>query len=561
MAQRRINAILNHLAGSDDLNHEINYENPAERYTLRPNLTSAETAHQLVLTDNKSGQKWNLPAPDTNTNGPVTPVQFIVLPKSKTTNSLTVLDNRTGKLYEIAIEDDTIPALKFKTMLGPNKKEGIRVYDPAYQNTAVARSKITEIDGEAGVLRYRGYPIEELAEKSNYLEVSYLLIFGELPNKVQYERWSNEIMHHTYIHIRVMELMKSFNYDAHPMGMFISSISAMSTYHPEANPALAGNDMYKVSSAARTKQIVRLLGKVPTVAACCYRHRIGRPYNYPQSNLGYCENFLYMLDHLSEENYMPNAKLARALDVLFILHADHELNCSTAAMRHIGSTLVDPYSAVAGAASALYGPLHGGANEAVLRMLEEIGKPENVTEFLEQVKQRKRRLMGFGHRIYKNYDPRARIIRQVAYEVFEICGREPLIEVAIELERIALSDEYFIKRKLYPNVDFYSGLIYKSMGFPTDFFPVLFAIPRVSGWLAHWVESITNPAAKIWRPRQVYVGEGKRSYVPMEHRSMPDPTENDGNDNGFNMEIHYDLSKRSAAATYEGKYRKPELKA
>ncbi|KND00222.1 citrate (Si)-synthase [Spizellomyces punctatus DAOM BR117] len=530
-AKARIDAIAGHLAGSDDL---------VSRGAKVAPVNKAE-ATQFTLTDRKSGQTFEIAAgPDTNQ-----PTSFVLLSRRSNANTLTVLDNRTGKTYEVPIEEGTIKATDFQKIkegAGP----GIRIYDPAYQNTAVARSKICEIDGDKGILRYRGYPIEELAEKSNFLEVSYLLIYGELPSKTQYDAWTNQVMRHTFIHTRVQTLMQSFNYDAHPMGMFISSVAAMSTFHPEANPALAGNEIYKKDSRVRNKQILRLMGKVPTVAASCYRHRIGRHFNNPRNDLSYTENFLYMMDYLSEENYKPNPKLAKALDVLFILHADHELNCSTAAMRHIGSSLVDPYSAVAGAASALYGPLHGGANEAVLRMLEEIGSVDNVAPFLEQVKQRKRKLMGFGHRVYKNYDPRAKIIRRIAYEVFDVCGKEPLIEVAIELEKRALSDEFFTSKKLYPNVDFYSGLIYKAMGFPTDFFPVLFAIPRVAGWLAHWVESLEDPDAKIWRPRQVYTGEGKRSYVPLGVRDVK------SGDIVTDYESH-PFSKRSQVASFERK--------
>ncbi|KAG9292443.1 hypothetical protein G9A89_015313 [Geosiphon pyriformis] len=508
----------------------------------------------LSLTDQASGTKWFLPTPknDDSKNG-ARPTTVVILPRSLNTQSLTVLDNRTNKLYEIPIVNNTIPALKFKEMTSdpiPGSREedesgkGLRVYDPAFQNTAVAQSKITYINGDTGVLRYRGYPIEQLAEKSTYLEVAYLLIYGELPSKVQYHNFSHEVMHHTFVHFNVTELTRNFNYDAHPMGMFISSIAAMSTFHPDANPALAGSDLFIRDEKIRNKQIFRLLGKTPTLAAITYRHRIGRGYNTPQNNLSYTENFLYMLDRLSEENYKPNPKLARALDILFILHADHELNCSTAAMRHIGSSLVDPYSAIAGAAAALYGPLHGGANEAVLRMLEEIGSTEKVPEFLEQVKQRKRKLFGFGHRVYKNYDPRAKIIRKIAYEVFEVCGQESLIDVALELEHLALQDEYFVQRRLYPNVDFYSGLIYKAMGFPTDMFPVLFAIPRIAGWLAHWKESLEDKDNKIWRPRQVYMGEGVRSYIPLELR------ESAGNEN-FN--VSHQFSKRSQVASFENK--------
>ncbi|KAH6561775.1 hypothetical protein BASA50_009073 [Batrachochytrium salamandrivorans] len=477
--------------------------------------SKAPSKPDFVLLERTSGQSYPVPQSPSMMQSS----SFVVLPKSGNSNSLTVIDNRNGKTYQIPIDDgNTIKSTAFQAIKADNV--GLRMFDPAYQNTAVARSKICEIDGDQGILRYRGYPIEELAEKSNFLEVSYLLIYGELPTRTQYETWSSQVMGHTFIHTRVQELMHSFNYDAHPMGMFISSISAMSTFHPEANPSLVGPDIFKKNISTRNKQILRLMGKVPTIAAACYRHRIGRPYNNPSLNVSYTENFLNMMDNLSEPNYRSNPKLAKALDVLFILHADHELNCSTAAMRHIGSSLVDPYSAIAGAASALYGPLHGGANEAVLRMLQDIGSVAAVPAFIEQVKSRQRKLMGFGHRVYKNYDPRAKIIRKIAFEVFEICGHEPLVEVAIELERHALSDPFFVEKKLYPNVDFYSGLIYKAMGFPTDFFPVLFAIPRVAGWLAHWVESLDDKEGKIWRPRQVYVGEGKRAYVPLDSRSQ-----------------------------------------
>lgn len=475
------------------------------------------------------------------------PSSFVVVPTNPQSQTLTVLDNRTGRTHEIPIENDTINAVEFKKLKVTGNSEGLKVYDPAYQNTAVAKSAITFIDGDAGILHYRGYPIEELAEKSNFLEVAYLLIYGELPDQVQFEEWQGEIMRHTFLHARVSELMQTFNYDSHPMGMFISGIAAMSTFHPEANPALAGNDIYTKNKKIRNKQILRIMGKVPTLAAMSYRHRIGRPYNLPQNGLSYTENFLYMLDRLSEDGYRPNKKLARALDILFILHADHELNCSTAAMRHIGSSLVDPYSAVAGAAAALYGPLHGGANEAVLRMLESIGTVDGVPEFVAAVKRKEKKLMGFGHRIYKNFDPRAKLIRTLAHEVFEVCGREPLIDVAVALENHALQDEYFIKRKLYPNVDFYSGLIYKAMGFPLDFFPVLFAIPRVVGWLAHWVESLEDPDSKIWRPRQVYVGEGKRTYVPLETRKYAGDIPKD---HIKTTTDHHPFSKRTRAAAW-----------
>ncbi|CAG8585474.1 16385_t:CDS:2, partial [Dentiscutata heterogama] len=369
----------------------------------------------------------------------------------------------------------------------------------------------------------------QLAEKSTYLEVAYLLIYGELPSKQQYNYFSHEVMHHTFVHFNVAELMRKFNYDAHPMGMFISGISAMSTFHPDANPALAMKEL------GTNKYIDSWVKHQHWLQSHIVIALVGTSYNVPQNKLSYTENFLYMLDQLSEKNYKPNPKLARALDVLFILHA--------AAMRHIGSSLVDPYSAISGAAAALYGPLHGGANEAVLRMLEQIGSLDKIPTFLQEVKERKRKLFGFGHRIYKNYDPRAKIIRKIAYEVFDVCGREPLIDVAIGLEKAALEDDYFIKRKLYPNVDFYSGLIYKAMGFPTDMFPVLFAIPRIAGWLAHWKESLEDKESKIWRPRQVYVGPSVRSYVPLDLRE----TDN----NIIVAKVQHPFSKRSSVATFD----------
>lgn len=416
----------------------------------------------------------------------------------------------TGKTIEVPITNNTIKATDLS-------KLGVSVYDPGYLNTASAISRITYIDGDKGILLYRGYPIEQLAEKSSFLEVAFLLINGELPSSSQLDKWSERIMRHTYIHENLIQLMKTFRYDAHPMGMLTSSIAAMSTFHPEANAALKGEGIFKDHNI-RNKQVYRIIGKLPTIAACAYRHRIGRPYNLPSDTLSYTENFLYMLDHLSEGKFKPHPKLAHALDVLFILHADHEMNCSTAAMRHIASSLSDPYTAVAGACGALYGPLHGGANEAVLHMLQEIGTVDRIPQFIEDVKNRKKKLMGFGHRVYKNYDPRAKIIRRIAYEVFDVVGRESLIEVATALEQHALKDEYFVSRKLYPNVDFYSGLIYKAMGFPTDMFPVLFAIPRAVGWLAHWLELLDDPDNRIVRPKQVYLGSGPRDYVGIEGR-------------------------------------------
>lgn len=425
-------------------------------------------------------------------------------------DTLTITDNRTGKTYEIPITHDTVRAIDLRQIKVNEDDFGMMTYDPAYLNTASCKSVITYIDGDKGILRYRGYPIEQLAEKSTYLEVAYLLIYGELPDKAQLAHWTNRIMRHTYIHENLAELMKSFRYDAHPMGMLVSSLAALSTFHPEAKHF----DDLKI----REKQIWRILGKLPTIAAFTYRLRIGRPFNYPDSTLNYTSNFLYMLDYMNERDYEVNPVLGRALSVLFILHADHEQNCSTSTMRAVGSSRVDPYNAMAGAAAALYGPLHGGANEAVLRMLTEIGSVSNIPSYIERVKQGDLRLMGFGHRVYKNYDPRASIIKKVAYDVFEVTGSNPLIDIAVELERIALSDDYFVSRKLYPNVDFYSGIIYQAMGFPTEMFPVLFAIPRASGWLAQWLEMIDDPDQRITRPRQIYLGPEQRDYVPMADR-------------------------------------------
>lgn len=425
-------------------------------------------------------------------------------------NSLTITDNRTGQSYEIPIEHDTIRAIELRQIKVKEDDFGMMSYDPAYLNTASCQSKITYIDGANGVLRHRGYPIEQLAEKSNFLEVVYLLIFGELPSQDELEQWQYRIMRHTYIHESLADLIKTFRYDAHPMGVLISTVAAMSTFYPEAkdveNPDI------------RLKQIWRILGKLPTIAAFAYRRRIGRPFNYPDNTLGYTGNFLYMLDYMNQRDYQVDPVLAHALDVLFILHADHEQNCSTTTMRAIGSSKSDPFSALAGAAAALYGPLHGGANEAVLRMLNEIGSVENIPPYIERVKNGEMRLMGFGHRVYKNYDPRANIIKDIAHDVFDVTGANPLIEIALELERIALEDDYFVSRKLYPNVDFYSGIIYQAMGFPVDMFPVLFALARSAGWLAQWVEMLEDKEQRIARPRQVYLGEGERDYIPVEDR-------------------------------------------
>jgi len=425
-------------------------------------------------------------------------------------DTLTITDNRTGKTYEVPITHDTIKALDLRKIKVKEDDFGLMTYDPGFMNTASTKSTITYIDGDLGILEYRGYPIADLAEKSNFLEVAYLIMYGELPNKEQYSQWVHEITHHTFLHENIKQLMHAFRYDAHPMGMFISTVAALSTFYPEANNI--------EDPDSRHKQIIRLIAKVPTIAAFSYRHSRGLPYVYPDNDLSYAGNFLNMLDKMTQVKYTPKPALEHALDVLFILHADHEQNCGTAAMRVIGSSQPDPYSAVAGAAGALYGPLHGGANEQVLRMLMEIGHLKNVPDFITRVKNKETLLYGFGHRVYKNYDPRARIIKQVADEVFEVKGRNPLLDIALELERIALEDEYFVSRKLYPNVDFYSGIIYQAMGFPVTMFPVLFAIPRTVGWLSQWVELLSDPDQKIARPRQIYLGERTRDFVPMDKR-------------------------------------------
>src|ERR1041385_5008934 len=425
-------------------------------------------------------------------------------------NSLTITDNRTGRQYEIPIENDAIRAMDLRQIKVQEEEFGMMTYDPAFMNTASCKSSVTFIDGDKGILRYRGYPIEQLAEKSTYLETAYLLIHGELPNKSQYEEWSNSIMMHTLIHENIKKFMDGFHYDAHPMGLLISTVAALSTFYTDAKN-IQDADLRKL-------QIFRLVGKMPTLAGFAYRHSVGRPYVYPDNELSYVGNFLSMLFKMTELKYRVNPILEHALDVLFILHADHEQNCSTNAMRSVGSSQVDPFSATAAAASALYGPLHGGANEAVLMMLDEIGSKSNVPMFIKQVKEGKGKLMGFGHRVYKNYDPRAKVIKKLADEVFEVTGRNPKLDIALELERIALEDEYFIKRKLYPNVDFYSGLIYQAMGFPVEMFPVLFAIPRTSGWIAQWEEMLLDPDQKIARQRQLYVGAKRRDYVPLNKR-------------------------------------------
>ncbi len=425
-------------------------------------------------------------------------------------DTLTITDNRTGKSYELPIEHDTINAMELRQIKVKETDFGLMSYDPAFKNTAATKSSITYIDGGKGILRYRGYPIEQLAEQSTFLEVAYLLIFGELPTKDEYAAWEYDITHHTFLHENIKTLVQAFRYDAHPMGMFISTVAALSTFYPEAR---------NVDDAdVRMYQIKRLIAKVPTIAAFSYRHNRGLPYVYPDNELSYTGNFLSMLFKMSEPKYQVEPALERALDVLFILHADHEQNCSTTTMRAIGSSKADPYSALAGAAAALYGPLHGGANEAVLRMLREIGDVKNIPEYIKRIKAGEFRLMGFGHRVYKNYDPRARIIKKVADDVFQITGRNPLLDIALELEKIALEDEYFVSRKLYPNVDFYSGIIYQAMGLPVEMYPVLFAIGRTVGWLAQWQELVTDPEQRIARPRQVYVGAGERQYVPIDQR-------------------------------------------
>jgi len=425
-------------------------------------------------------------------------------------DSLTITDNRTGKQYQLPIQDGTIKAMDLRQIKVSDNDFGLMTYDPAFMNTASCKSRITFIDGDKGILEYRGYPIDQLAEKSTYLEVAYLLLNGELPNSAQLAEWTKNITYHTFINENIKKVMDGFHYNAHPMGMFEATLGALSTFYPDAK------DIFNVE--CRWKQIYRLIAKVPTIAAFAFRHKIGMQYSYPDNDLSYEGNFLNMMFKTTELKYKPNPVLEHALTVLYILHADHEQNCSTNAMRSIGSAHTDPFSSLAGAAAALYGPLHGGANEMVLRMLKEIGSVEKVPDYIKRVKAGEFRLMGFGHRVYKNYDPRARIIKQVAYEVFEVTGKDPLLDIALELERIALEDEYFVKRRLYPNVDFYSGIIYQAMRFPVDMFPVMFAIPRTSGWLAQWVEMLDDEDQKIARPRQIYLGHRTRDYVPIDKR-------------------------------------------
>ena len=431
--------------------------------------------------------------------------------------TLTITDNRNGKQYEIPIESGAIRAADLRQIKISSDDFGLMSYDPAFTNTASCKSRITYIDGDKGILRYRGYPIEELAEKSNYLEAAYLIVKGELPDRKHFEMWEHNIKVHTMVHENIKKFMEGFRYDAHPMGMLLGTVGALSTFYPDAT------DIHDLES--RRLQTRRLIGKMPTLAAWAYRHTRGLPYVYPNNDLSYTGNFLSMLFRMTEIHYTPNPVLERALDVLFILHADHEQNCSTNAMRSVGSSQVDPYSSTAAAIAALYGPLHGGANEAVVRMLEEIGSANKVPEAVKKFKAGEGRLMGFGHRVYKNYDPRAKILKKMAYEVFEVTGVNPLIEIAQELERIALQDDYFVSRKLYPNVDFYSGIIYQAMGFPVEMFPVLFAIPRTSGWLSQWAEMVRDNEQKIARPRQIYLGEKLRTWTSIEKRPRPENRE------------------------------------
>ncbi len=425
-------------------------------------------------------------------------------------DTLTVTDNRTGKTYELPIENDTIRAIDLRQIRVNDGDFGMMSYDPAFGNTASCKSRVTFIDGEKGILRYRGYPIEQLAKKSNFLEVAYLLIHGELPSESQYGDWVHDITHHTFIHENIKKFMDGFRYDAHPMGMLLATVGALSTFYPRAKD-IFDTDVQKLETR-------RLIAKMPTIAGFSYRQIMGLPYVYPDNDLSYAGNFLSMMFKMTEGKYKPNPAIERAIDVLFILHADHEQNCSASAMRNVGSSQPDPYSTAAAAIAALYGPLHGGANEAVLEMLAEIGSVDKIPQYIERAKKGEFRLMGFGHRVYKAYDPRAAIIKDIAHDVFEVTGKNPLLDIALELEKIALEDDYFVRRKLYPNVDFYSGLIYQSIGLPTSMFTVLFAIARMSGWLAQWLELLGDSETRIARPRQVYLGEDERDYVAMSKR-------------------------------------------
>ena len=424
--------------------------------------------------------------------------------------TLTITDNRTGKQYEIPIVDGTIRAIDLRQIKVDPEEFGMMSYDPAFLNTASCQSRVTFIDGDKGILRYRGYPIEQLAEQSNFIETAYLLINGELPTQTELDSWSNELNQHTILHENIKKFMEGFRYDAHPMGIFLSTVGALSTFFPDAKQVL--------DPQSRRMQIARLVAKVPSIAAYAHRHSIGRPYVYPDPQLSFIGNFMSMLYRGVEPQYEPHPVLERALDILFILHADHEQNCSTSAMRSIGSSQADPFASLAGAAAALYGPLHGGANEAVLRMLREIKSVDRIPDFINKVKSGEGRLMGFGHRVYKSYDPRAKVIKETAYQVFDVTGRNPLLDIALELERIALQDDYFVSRRLYPNVDFYSGLIYEAMGFKAGMFPVLFAIGRTAGWVAQWQEMLGDREQKIARPRQIYLGEDERNFIEINSR-------------------------------------------
>ena len=424
--------------------------------------------------------------------------------------TLTITDNRTGKQYEIPITDGTIRAIDLRQIKVDPEEFGMMSYDPAFMNTASCYSRVTFIDGDKGILRYRGYPIEQLAEGSNFIETAYLLINGELPTQSELDSWTDELNQHTVLHENIKKFMEGFRYDAHPMGIFLSTVGALSTFFPDAKQVL--------DTQSRRAQIARLVAKVPSIAAYAHRHSIGRPYVYPDPGLSFIGNFMSMLYRGVEPQYKPHPVLERALDILFILHADHEQNCSTSAMRSIGSSQADPFSSLAGAAAALYGPLHGGANEAVLRMLREIQSVDRIPDFIKSVKNGEGRLMGFGHRVYKSYDPRAKVIKETAYQVFDVTGRNPLLDIALELERIALQDDYFVSRRLYPNVDFYSGLIYEAMGFNAGMFPVLFAIGRTAGWVAQWQEMLLDREQKIARPRQIYIGENERDFVDISSR-------------------------------------------
>ena len=430
--------------------------------------------------------------------------------KSKANNTLSITDNRTGKNYDLPIENDTIRAMDLRQIKVKKDDFGMMSYDPAYSNTASCTSRVTFIDGDKGELMYRGYPIDVLAKKSNFLEVSYLLLNGKLPNKKEFKTFEDNIMNHTMIHENIKKFMDGFRYDAHPMGMLMGTVAALSTFYPESKD-IFNEDIRKI-------QIHRLIAKMPTLAAFAFRHSMGLPYAYPDNDLSYTGNFLNMLYKMTELKYKPNPVIEKAIDVLFILHADHEQNCSASAMRNVGSSHPDPYSATAAAIAALYGPLHGGANEGVLQMLAEIGSKNNIPKAIKAVKNGEFRLMGFGHRVYKSYDPRAKIIKDIAHDVFQVTGKNPHLDIALELERIALEDDYFVKRKLYPNVDFYSGLIYQSMGIPPEMFTVLFAIGRTPGWLAQWKELLLDPERRIARPRQVYLGDKNKKYVPMSKR-------------------------------------------